>query len=292
MDYMDALLSGAPLEEDKYAAMADSLRGQKRAADIFSMSTLKPLAGAAQTESGNVMTSAKRGGVLREAARRSAEQKANRIEDNEYRDRALKQALTISREGRVSAENIAAAKAAKTGKSAFSSMPAAMQKQYLAADTIDAGFEDLIRRVDEEGEGAFGLLNNASTMAPDWTPKAILKPWKAMETGSKTDKEQQLQNDVFKNAYDIIHALAGATLAAGEEDKISKFAPMPEDSQSTIRNKLVSALAEARRSKGVMQNLSGGTIEVPGGDAVIDTPPPDDYDNMTDEQLDALLSGG
>lgn len=73
---------------------------------------------------------------------------------------------------------------------------------------------------------------------------------------------RSIRNDVFKNAYDIIHALAGATLAAGEEDKISKFAPMPEDDDNVIANKLKSAMAEAGRSQAIMSRLTGNEQEL------------------------------
>ena len=108
MASIESMLMGASTDDEKARMLADSLRGQKRAADLFSMSTISPLAGAARAESQNVMDSAKCGGVLREARQRSDALKAQRDQQqsNWERDFAYKQKNDAAGSGDVTEDNM------------------------------------------------------------------------------------------------------------------------------------------------------------------------------------------
>ena len=66
MDSISALMSPAT-DEEELQALADSLRGRKRAADFFSLSTIAPLQQMAQGQQREVQDAAKGQGVLRRA---------------------------------------------------------------------------------------------------------------------------------------------------------------------------------------------------------------------------------
>ena len=66
MDYMDALLTPAS-DDEQLAALSDSLRGRKRAADFFALSTIGNISDAAKSEQKAVLKSAERQGQLRRA---------------------------------------------------------------------------------------------------------------------------------------------------------------------------------------------------------------------------------
>jgi len=75
MDPMMALMRPTT-KEDELQALADTLRKRKRAADFFSISTIKPLQQMAQSRGEEIQATAERHGVLREAlAQRTAERK-------------------------------------------------------------------------------------------------------------------------------------------------------------------------------------------------------------------------
>ncbi len=274
-------------DDEQMKVMANSLRGKKDAADILSMSTLKPVARSAAAEQGNVVDAANRGGALRAVRQRDLLDADRDAESN--RTSALNKALEVqsrNQQKQLDRENaMRIARLKKNGdgtdkKPPMSGMSAATKKKYLAAEEIVSGFPDLIKRI-EANPNAFGLGASFTTLLPDFTPNVLSKPAKALENSMLTDDEQMIRNDVFKNAYDIIHALAGATLAAGEEDKISKFAPMPEDDDNVIANKLKSAMAEAGRSQAIMSRLTGNEQEL--SSSVPEGIDPDEFNALSAE---------
>jgi hypothetical protein len=266
MDAITALLSGDTLTDDqKMKQTADALRGQQRAGDFFSMSTIAPLQQLGQQTSQDAMKAARAGGVRREAALRRAQQMQM---EKERRKAAEALNLTRFNQQKELAELKQNLKDGDKGAGGLNikDLPVAQQKAYVTAQQIVTDFPDLVERV-SKNEGAFGLDDNPTALLPGFTPNLITKPAKAWEASTLSDEEEQVKSAVFKNAYDIIHELAGATLAMGEEDKISKFLPMPEDSTKTIMNKLRNAEAEAKR---VLSNL--GNIYGTGG-ATTQQPP-------------------
>ena len=121
---IDALLSGSvPTDEDKLNAMSDTLRKNKQAADLFSLSTIKPISQAAVRSGEDMMTAAKRIGTLREARQRreeaarlremelAQEQARQAVEDEKWR-REYQQKEELARQARESKEKLAALKAA------------------------------------------------------------------------------------------------------------------------------------------------------------------------------------
>lgn len=75
MATIDALLGiGDLTEEERMRTMADQLRGRKRAADVFALSTVKPIAQAAQAEQASVLEAAQTAGGLRQRALTRASQ--------------------------------------------------------------------------------------------------------------------------------------------------------------------------------------------------------------------------
>ncbi len=80
MDPIEALLNPTADNEEEMAALANSLRGKKRAADFFSLSTIDPISQMAQGSQGEIMDSAKQQGMLRKArAQRLAEDERARL---------------------------------------------------------------------------------------------------------------------------------------------------------------------------------------------------------------------
>lgn len=79
MDSISALLRPIS-KDDELRALADGLRKRKRAADFYSLSTIKPLQALGQSAGSEVMESAQRQGVLREAlARRKSDEEEKRL---------------------------------------------------------------------------------------------------------------------------------------------------------------------------------------------------------------------
>lgn len=102
MDMFSALL-GPVSKDDELKALADTLRKRKRAADFYSLSTIKPLQQMGQSAGQEVVGAAERQGVLREAlARRQAEEEQKRL-DREWQagqndlNRATMLASSLSR---------------------------------------------------------------------------------------------------------------------------------------------------------------------------------------------------
>jgi hypothetical protein len=95
-------------------------------------------------------------------------------------------------------------------------------------------------------------------LIPEFLPNAVTKPAKVLEAHFLTDSEEQTKSEVFQGAYEVINALAGATLSPEESEKISKFLPVPEDSLRTIKNKVKNAYSAAMKSKENIERLYGG----------------------------------
>ena len=67
MNNIDALMGLGIGDDEQQRMLADRLRGQQRAADFFSLSSVAPISGAAQAEQKRVTNSAAQAGVLRKA---------------------------------------------------------------------------------------------------------------------------------------------------------------------------------------------------------------------------------
>lgn len=109
-DPIAALLGLEIDDEEKTRALADTLRGRKRAADFFSLSTVDPIARGAQAEAGDVLASAKTAGSLRQTMANREQQQ--RLQDE--RLEAARQAATLadqrSEAAKVAAEDRARAR--------------------------------------------------------------------------------------------------------------------------------------------------------------------------------------
>ncbi len=89
-------------DEEKTRALADSLRGRKRAADFFSVSTINPIAKGAQAEAGDVMASAEEVGGLRKAlAEREATAERDRLKQAFDAEQQRKRLEATAEQGRL-----------------------------------------------------------------------------------------------------------------------------------------------------------------------------------------------
>ena len=90
----------------------------------------------------------------------------------------------------------------------------------------------------EQNPGAFGPAAAAtSTMLP-----SAMQGWVNRKT--LTDAEQQVRANVMKNAYTVIHSLAGAALSMHEQKRLDPFIPQPSDPPEVVVNKLKGAIRE------------------------------------------------
>lgn len=62
-----------------------------------------------------------------------------------------------------------------------------------------------------------------------------------------SEKETTNRATLYKRAYEVAHALAGAALSAGEASRLNEFVPVAGDSVATVRGKLTSAQAEYKK---------------------------------------------
>lgn len=98
MDMFSALL-GPVSKDDELKALADTLRKRKRAADFYSLSTIKPLQAMGQSAGQETVAAAERQGVLREAlARRQQQEEQNNLDraqraEESAANNALRQAM-------------------------------------------------------------------------------------------------------------------------------------------------------------------------------------------------------
>lgn len=104
---IDTLMGLGISDEEKALMMANKLRGQKQAADLFSMSTIAPIAQGAQAQQQATLQAAERGGALRKAmadrqaqAERERQAQAARMAQSEAEMAARAEEGRLDRESR------------------------------------------------------------------------------------------------------------------------------------------------------------------------------------------------
>ena len=85
MNGIDAILRGAPTEEDKMRALSANLRNQQRAGNLFSMSTLAPLARRGAREASQAGAQARTIGNDRRQSALEKTRRAQQLEDRQER---------------------------------------------------------------------------------------------------------------------------------------------------------------------------------------------------------------
>ena len=73
---LETLMGLGVTDDDRMRALADSLRGRRQAADVFSMSTIQPLSQAARGEQAQIQATAEGIGALRRARQQEADRTA------------------------------------------------------------------------------------------------------------------------------------------------------------------------------------------------------------------------
>lgn len=94
----------------------------------------------------------------------------------------------------------------------------------------------------------------------------------AIQKARRSPEETEARRGVFKDAYQVIHELAGAQLAEHEKLRLEAFLPGPNDPYETIMVKLEGALQEAEAQRRFLYETYGGM------------PPESDAEVTTDER--------
>lgn len=251
---LQSMILGAPTDEEQARLMAQSLRGQRNAADVFALSTVPEVREQAQGRIQQVDQAAQRGGALRQTT-------LNRLQQQKHHEERMA-AQEKNRQLQLTLEVMKQSKAAqgKTGKTAFDKMPVSVQKEHIAARNTMEQVPNIIKEV-EKNRDAFGMYAVPSAHMPEWTPNFILEPMKNLEQGEFTQNERTTRYDVYSRAYKIIHELAGAQVSAHEKARIEGFLPAPNDSWEVVRDKLNSALTTAGDIQTTNERLYGDVSE-------------------------------
>jgi hypothetical protein len=245
MPTIDALLGiGDLTDEDRMRSMADSLRDQKRAADVFSISSVKPIAQGARAEGKGVLDAAQRAGTRRQTALTRASRKEERAQQqsNWQAEQAFKKEKL--RQTIASKEAIARMKATNAGKTAWKDVPASEKKKYRIAGKISDTMPGIITAV-EANPDAFGQGSNLAEYYPEFFPRAATEFTKVKQAANRTKEQNSARNRVYQEAYKVINQLAGSALSVNEATRIEQFLPAQNDEPEVIIGKLKDAIREA-----------------------------------------------
>ena len=236
---MQALLGGDALtDDDRLRQTADALRGSNNAAQVFSMSSIAPIAKAAQNRSNSLLEAAKRAGVMREGALR-------RMQDKETSDNALKLAMENRLQDREWQEADAAQKQKdalelqriKYGTGGKPRMGKYEQRKLREDWTADERISKALDSAKANKE-AFGVTSDAAPFLPDWTPNAGIEGLRTLQNSVRNDPQKQARVRILLEAYMNFKALAGANLSAREEARLKPALVNPNDSYKEVINKM------------------------------------------------------
>lgn len=249
---IEALLGLGVDDEAKTRALADRLRGRDQAAQFFGMSTIEPLAQAAQSEQANVQQAAQRGGVLRSAlqkreaqAERERAAQAATAEQSEQ-DRQSREFTALA--DRESREAIEAAKlAASAGKT--SKPTAAQQTAKYRADA----FNEALSSMETLYAGGAGYdPTGVEGFKDKIANKSDLTRWASSEEG------QQWASAASTAREQLLRTATGAAAPEGEKsDYIVTLIPQPGESDDTVRFKF----EQLKRFRQILAELGGDTEE-------------------------------
>ena len=139
------------------------------------------------------------------------------------------------------------------------SLPAEQQNAYANAKRELNNLPGLIAEV-EANKGSFGLLKDVGNLIPGQPGTAMGVAGdvaRSFQEGRRSPQETEVRSKVFNQAYEVIHALAGAALSTGERQRILQFLPGPNDPPEKILGNLRAAVATARNSIVSLEDLAG-----------------------------------
>lgn len=265
MASIDALMGlGGLTDEEKAKQLANTLRGQKRASDLFSMSTLKPVASQAQRESASILDSAQRAGATRQKEIDRARQEeqfgltqALQREQDAQRQKNFEATMAFNRE-KEAADQLEKEQSNNPALRAFNNMGEVSKRKFIEAEAGIRGADKTIGLV-EQNRDAFGQGTAIGEYFPELTPKGIME---AITTGQKaefTSPQQRARFNVFSRAYEDVHRLAGAQVSKHEKQRIEGFLPSPNDDPDVIINKVKNAKELAEEFRQINIEFYGGT---------------------------------
>lgn len=262
MDMFSALL-GPVSKDDELKALADTLRKRKRAADFYSLSTIKPLQAMGQNAGQETVAAAERQGVLREAlARRQAEQEEKRQQrawsegQNALDREAMLEAAGIRAQGR----NQDSYTEPKTQKE---------REQFANGGKMAAVFNGLVSTWKDDyavGEGDLPLSGDLTNWLGRKFEGKVPDEW--------TEKANWWQG--YKENADLVrrHELFGSALTKTEQAQYEQAMIAPNDGPKTTKNKLAiqqrlaNKVAEMEAATAFRKNYDPAQIMMYYGDAI------------------------
>lgn len=272
MDMFSALL-GPVSKDDELKALADTLRKRKRAADFYSLSTIKPLQAMGQNAGQETVAAAERQGVLREALARRQAEEAQRQADRQARledsaaDRASRE--EIARMLANSRENVAEMRGSKGG---FAEPKTQKEREEFAkGGRMAAVFNDLVSTW--KPEYAVSPADGDVPLTGDLT-NWLGRKFEGMAPPEWTEKANWWQG--YKENADLVrrHELFGSALTKTEQTQYEQAMIAPNDGPETIRRKLLiqqalaNKVAELSAASAFRKNYDPAQIMMNYGDAV------------------------
>jgi len=251
MASIQALISGAPSEEEQARALADSLRGSRRNASALALSTVAPVAGIGSKGIEQANQSAKRAGTLREAAQRRQQQQSQFDERMAFdkqqaeQNRLLKKSLAELKGGGAAGSKVSGLSAEQ--QTAFNNMPSAAKEKYRLSVAVTDKIPAVIDKI-RNAPDAFGFGSQPTEYLPEMTPRFITEPLKDKKAASFTPPQRDARNAVYREAYQTIKELAGTAVSKHEKGRIEAFLPSPNDDADVVADKMRGALDYAQNN--------------------------------------------
>lgn len=301
---IEALLGLGVDDEAKTRALADRLRGRDRAAQFFGMSTIDPLAQAAQSEQANVQQAAQRGGALRsamqnrqaQADREAQAQAARAAEAGAQRDFEAQEGV-LDRE---SALEIARQRA----RSAGSGMKPGQKERTLytgahnligqmdSADKLFGEFSDT-QKAQADQPGGETFVTAAGKLLPEGVSRMI------EENAVYTDPDvRRYRTKIARLESDFSKLASGLAVTGFEMTDRKRWSPYAEGISQKEREGRLGNLRELLgREKSTFEQYypeytlqegsTGGMVQEGGADPEESEEP--DYANMSEEELFQLM---
>ena len=242
-------------DDQRLQALADSLRGRRQAADVFAMSTISPLAKAAQGEQRRVQATAEGIGALRRARMQEADRTAReyaiqqRREEEAARSREATAGIQTAREAEAQRERDFKERMKRLELGAKGDKPptAAQQTARYRADTFEQGLSDM-REILAEGYDP----TSPGGLKDKITSRSDLLRWAASPEG---EQWQSATNTVKEAA---LRTATGAAAPEGENrDYIMTLIPQPFESSETVEFKM----RKLEEFGALLDELGGATEE-------------------------------
>jgi hypothetical protein len=246
MNSIEAMLSGDMLtDQDKLRATSDALRGSQNAANLFSMSTIKPIAQAATNRAGQFQRAALRRAVLREAALRRA-MDAKKAEDAR---KAAEAAATLDyqRDRQLQQEKDEAAMQRKlvgtvgAGSATPSNMGKITAKEWQEFQNMAGSVANQRRVYDDMQNLGYDKLSTGPSGVIGETFDDIMKKIPAGQSDTQRKRAEVIRNYNYYVVLEARHKMFGGALTPGEREEWNKAdissRMTPEELKSTIEKR-------------------------------------------------------